>query len=118
MCGTAGEYILVADLMLSLGQNRQNWTPAPNEIYTTNVKIDKRGINITNDASDTQTLIDNTKFAVIHQDREVLTVNKDITTLGKTQVKDEWTIGYEENNEFKGKGRFVSVSEGVDFVIL
>ena len=118
VCGTAGEYILAADLMLSLGQNRQNWTPAPNEIYTTNVKIDKRGINITNDASDTQTLIDNTKFAVIHQDREVLTVNKDITTLGKTQVKDEWTIGYEENNEFKGKGRFVPVSEGVDFVIL
>lgn len=118
VCGTAGEYILVADLMLSLGQNRQNWTPAPNEIYTTNVKIDKRGINITNDASDTQTLIDNTKFAVIHQDREVLTVNKDITTLGKTQVKDEWTIGYEENNEFIGKGRFVPVSEGVDFVIL
>ena len=116
--GTSGDYILAADLMLSAGQARQNWTPAPNEIYTTNVKIDRRGINITNPDSETQTLIDNTKFAVIHQNQEVLTVNKDITTLGKTQIRDEWTIGVIENNEFKGKGRFVPVSDGVDFVIL
>lgn len=118
VCGTSGDYLLVADLMLASGKSRQNWTPAPNEIYTTNVKIDRTGINITNEDSDTRTLIDNTKFAVYYQDNEVLTVNQAITKLQKTEV-NELTIGVQvtpdDNNR---KAKFVKVEDGVDLVIL
>lgn len=104
-----GHYMYLSDLMLVEGITKSNWTPAPNEIYTTNVKIDKRGINITNSESSTQTIIDNTQFAVLHNDNVVLTVNKDLTTLQKTECKDELTIG---------KCRFVPNSGGLDFVVL
>lgn len=107
--GTTGYYLYVADFMLVEGEQKTHWSPAPNEIYTTNVKIDRRGINITNSESSTETIIDNTQFAVKHAGNIVLTVNKDITTLRKTEVTDELTIG---------KGKFVPHTDGLNFVLL
>lgn len=107
--GTTGYYFYVADFMLVEGAQKSYWTPAPNEIYTTNVKIDRRGINITNSESSTETIIDNTQFAIKHNGEVVLTVNKDLTTLRKTEVTDELTIG---------KGKFVPNANGLDFVLL
>jgi phage minor structural protein len=107
--GTTGYYLYVADFMLVEGEQKTHWSPAPNEIYTTNVKIDRRGINITNSESSTETIIDNTQFAVKHAGNIVLTVNKDLTTLRKTEVTDELTIG---------KGKFVPHTDGVNFVLL
>jgi hypothetical protein len=109
LAGTYGDGMLIADVIMVEGATKVNWQPAPNEIYTMNVKIDKRGINITNSESDTQTIIDNTQFAIKHQGNTVLTVNKDLTTLQKTQVVNELTVG---------KGRFVPKSNGLDFVLL
>jgi hypothetical protein len=79
-----------------------------NEIYTENIKIDRRGINITNDASSTETIIDNTQFAVKHKGSTVLTVNKDLTTLRKTEITDELTVG---------KLTFVPQSSGKDLIL-
>lgn len=107
--GTTGYYFYVADFMLVEGETRSYWTPAPNEIYTTNVKIDRRGINITNTESSTETVIDHTQFAVKHRDEIVLTVNKDLTTLRKTEITGDLTVG---------KGKFVPASEGLDLVLL
>ena len=107
--GTTGYYLYVADFMLVEGEQKTHWSPAPNEIYTTNVKIDRRGINITNSESSTETIIDNTQFAVKHAGHIVLTVNKDLTTLRKTEVTDELTIG---------KGKFVPHTDGLNFVLL
>ena len=107
--GTTGYYLYVADFMLVEGSQKQNWTPAPNEIYTENVKIDRRGINITNSESSTETIIDHTQFAVKHAGAVVLTVNKDLTTLRKTEITDELTVG---------KGKFVPQSAGLDIVLL
>ena len=109
LVGTYGDGMLIADVIMVEGATKVNWQPAPNEIYTMNVKIDKRGINITNSESDTQTIIDNTQFAVKHQGNTVLTVNKDLTTLQKTEVLNELTVG---------KGRFVPKTNGLDFVLL
>ena len=109
LAGTFGDGLYIADIIMVEGSTKVNWQPAPNEIYTTNVKIDKRGINITNSSSSTQTIIDNTQFAVKHQGNTVLTVNKDLTTLQKTEVLNELTVG---------KGRFVPNSSGLDFVLL
>lgn len=107
--GTTGYYLYVADFMLVEGEQKTHWSPAPNEIYTTNVKIDRRGINITNSESSTETIIDNTQFAVKHAGNIVLTVNKDLTTLRKTEVTDELTIG---------KGKFVPHTDGLNFALL
>ena len=107
--GTTGYYLYVADFMLVEGEQKTHWSPAPNEIYTTNVKIDRRGINITNSESSTETIIDNTQFAVKHAGNIVLTVNKDLPTLRKTEVTDELTIG---------KGKFVPHTDGLNFVLL
>jgi len=109
LAGTYGDGMFIADIIMVEGATKVNWQPAPNEIYTMNVKIDKRGINITNSESDTQTIIDNTQFAVKHQGNTVLTVNKDLTTLQKTEVLNEMTVG---------KGRFVPKANGLDFVLL
>lgn len=109
LAGTYGNGLYIADIIMVEGATKVNWQPAPNEIYTTNVKIDKRGINITNSSSSTQTIIDNTQFAVKHQGNTVLTVNKDLTTLQKTEVLNELTVG---------KGRFVPNANGLDFVLL
>ena len=107
--GTTGQYLYIGDIMIGEGTAKTAWQPAPNEIYTTNVKIDRRGINITNEDSATETVIDNTQFAVKHNGNTVLTVNKDLTTLQKTEVTAELTVG---------KGKFVPVSNGLDFVLL
>ncbi len=107
--GTTGYYLYAADFMLVEGELKSSWTPAPNEIYTENVKIDRRGINITNSQSATETIIDHTQFAVKHKGNIVLTVNKDLTTLCKTEVMDELTVG---------KGKFVPHTNGLNFVLL
>ncbi len=103
------EYLYIADIMLTEGDAKQRWTPAPNEIYTTDVKIDRRGIHITNTESQTSTIINNVEFAVLYRDTKVITVNKDTTILTKATVQDELTVG---------KLKFIPVADGVDEVLL
>lgn len=102
-------YLYIADIILTEGTVKQRWTPAPNEIYTTNVKIDRSGIHITNTESETSTIINNVEFAVLHREEKVITVNKDTTILKKTVIEDEMTIG---------KLKIVPVSGGVDEILL
>ena len=106
---TSDPYLYVADFMLIEGTQKANWTPAPNEIYTTNVKIDRHGINITNNDSSTETIIDNTQFAVKHNGEVVLSVNKDLTTLTRTNITDEVTIG---------RAKFITLETGVNFILI
>jgi len=40
--------LYVSDIILAEGSAVHKWTPAPNEIYTTEVKIDRRGIEVSN----------------------------------------------------------------------
>lgn len=103
------DYFYIADMMLTEGAAKQRWTPAPNEIYTTDVKIDRSGIHITNTESETSTIINNVEFAVLYREEKVITVNKDTTILKKTVVQDELSIG---------KLKFVPVTGGVDEVLL
>lgn len=103
------DYLYIADMILTEGAVKQRWTPAPNEIYTTDVKIDRKGIHITNTESETSTIINNVEFAVLYKETKVITVNKDTTILKKTVVQDELTVG---------KLKIVPVAGGVDEVLL
>lgn len=89
----AGEGMLVGDIMLAEGTQRHLWTPAPNEIYTNEVKIDKRGINIRNMESETNTLITNRKFAVRYGEEDVISVERDTSHLKNTEVDGNMRIG-------------------------
>lgn len=103
------DYFYIADMMLTEGAAKQRWTPAPNEIYTTDVKIDRKGIHITNTESETSTIINNVEFAVLYREDKVITVNKDTTILKKTVIQDELSVG---------KLKTVPVTGGVDEILL
>lgn len=109
-CRDASVYL--ADIMISEGAIPRKWTPAPNEIYTSEVKIDKRGIEVSNSASSQRTVITNTEFAGYYNDEVIFTLNKDETQTKKTTVDGELTVG---------KTKFVpmpTASEGLNIVIL
>ena len=97
------------DIMLNEGGSITNWSPAPDELYTTNIKFDRRGLRVTNKDSDTETVIDNTQFAVLHKNETVITVNKDETLLKRATVNGVMTVG---------KLRIIPKIDGVDFVLL
>lgn len=90
---TTGDHFFVSDIMLTEGTQKREWTPAPNEIYTEEVKISRHGIEVMNDDSSTRTVINHTEFAVYDEDTKVLTVNKDETHLKKSIVEEDLTIG-------------------------
>lgn len=111
-CNCRDASIYLADIMISEGAIPRKWTPAPNEIYTQEVKIDKRGIEVSNRASSQRTVITNTEFAGYYNDEVIFTLNKDETQTKKTTVDGELTVG---------KTKFVpmpTVSEGLNIVIL
>ena len=108
---SGGDYFFVSDIMLQEGNQRIEWTPAPNEIFTENVKISKNGIEVTNDDSDTKTVINHLEFAGYHNDEKVFTLNKDETHLKKSIVEADLTIG---------KVKFLPLSgvSGIDIAVL
>lgn len=104
--------LYIADIMLVEGDTKARWTPAPDEIYTTGVKIDRSGIEVSNSESDTKTVINNTEFSVYHGKEKAITVNKDETHLKKSFVNADLTIG---------KLKFLpkeNRSEGLDIILL
>lgn len=85
--------LTVSDLMLTDGSIIQHWSPAPNEIYTNEVKIDRRGIEVSNSKSSQKTVITNTEFSGYYNGEKIFTLNKDETQTKKTTVDGELTIG-------------------------
>ena len=111
-CYSRDASVYLADIMVTEGAIPRKWTPAPNEIYTQEVKIDKRGIEVSNSASSQRTVITNTEFAGYYNDEVIFTLNKDETQTKKTTVDGELTVG---------KTKFVplaTASEGLNIVIL
>ena len=98
--------------MLTEGETVHKWTPAPNEIYTEEVKIDRRGIEVSNTKSSQRTVITNTEFSGYYNNEKIFTLNKDETQTKKTTVDGELTVG---------KTKFVpmpTASQGLNIVIL
>lgn len=83
----------IADIMLCEGNVVKGWTPAPNEIYTSGVIIDKNGIEVWRSDSDEKTSINNREFAGYYNDVEVFSLNKDETRMKKTTIDGELTVG-------------------------
>ena len=106
------ESLYISDIILAEGTTIHKWTPAPNEIYTTEVKIDRRGIEVSNADSAQRTVINNTEFSGYYNEEKIFTLNKDETITKKTTVDGELTVG---------KTKFVpmaTASEGLNIVVL
>ena len=104
--------LLMSDAILTEGTSIHKWAPAPNEIYTTEVKIDRRGIEVSNADSAQRTVINNSEFSGYYNEERIFTLNKDETLTKKTTVDGELTVG---------KTKFVpmpTASEGLNIVIL
>lgn len=104
--------LYVSDIILAEGTAVHKWTPAPNEIYTTEVKIDRRGIEVSNSDSGQRTVITNQEFSGYYNEEKIFTLNKDETITKKTTVDGELTVG---------KTKFVpmpTASQGLNIVIL
>ena len=104
--------LYLSDIILAEGTSIHKWTPAPNEIYTTEVKIDRRGIEVSNADSGQRTVITNQEFSGYYNEEKIFTLNKDETVTKKTTVDGELTVG---------KTKFVpmpTASEGLNIVIL
>ena len=104
--------LYLSDLILAEGNSVHKWTPAPNEIYTTEVKIDRHGIEVSNNESAQRTVINNSEFSGYYNEEKIFTLNKDETVTKKTTVDGELTVG---------KTKFVpmpTASEGLNIVIL
>lgn len=104
--------LYVSDIMLTEGATVRKWTPAPNEIYTEEVKIDRRGIEVSNTKSSQRTVITNAEFSGYYNEEKIFTLNKDETRTKKTTVDGELTVG---------KVKFVpapSASRGLNIVVL
>ncbi|MGN0449913.1 MAG: phage tail spike protein [Ruminococcus sp.] len=104
--------LYISDIMLTDGSIARKWTPAPNEIYTNKVKIDRKGIEVSNSKSKQKTVITNTEFSGYYNNEKIFTLNKDETQTKKTTVDGELTIG---------KTKFIpmaDISQGLNIVIL
>lgn len=104
--------LYISDIMLTDGSIARKWTPAPNEIYTNEVKIDRKGIEVSNSKSKQKTVITNTEFSDYYNNEKIFTLNKDETQTKKTTVDGELTIG---------KTKFIPMadtSQGLNIVIL
>lgn len=111
-CYNRDASLYVSDIMVTEGAIPRKWTPAPNEIYTSEVKIDKRGIEVSNNASSQRTVITNTEFAGYYNDEVIFTLNKDEHRQKRPTVDGELTVG---------KTKFVpmpTASDGLNIVIL
>lgn len=104
--------LYISDIMFTDGSIARKWTPAPNEIYTNEVKIDRKGIEVSNSKSKQKTVITNTEFSGYYNNEKIFTLNKDETQTKKTTVDGELTIG---------KTKFIPMadtSQGLNIVIL
>lgn len=89
---STGDGFCIADIMLCEGNVPKTWTPAPNEIYTSGVKMDYRGLEVSRSGTSEKTAITNSEFAGYYNDEKIFSINKDETHIKKTIVDGELTI--------------------------
>lgn len=108
---SSAKHLTIADIMLNDGEIEKTWTSNNNEIYTSGVKIDKTGLEVTQSNTDTKTIIDASEFAVIYTKtgKKVVRVNKDTTILQKVVAEDDLTVG---------TVKMIKRENGLDFAII
>ena len=112
MVSSAGSYFYIADMMLSVGNFTSGWTPAPTEIYTDSVKIDGTGVRVDNSVN--TAILNTSEFSVYHgdtssSDNKIFGISEGLTSMQDATVSNSLQIG---------RGKFVAVQDGVNFILL
>ena len=94
--------IYLSDIMLVEGKIAHSWTPAPDEIYTNNTKIDKNGVTVSNKEALRKTCMTYEEFAGYYNDEEVFSLNGDETHTKNTFVDGQLIIAKTDNTDRKG----------------
>ncbi len=92
VCETRCDYLYVSDIMLCEGVTSKAWTPASDEIYTSGVKIDKRGITVYRSGTNEKTVISNEEFAGYNGETEIFSLNGDETRINNAIVRKQLRI--------------------------
>ncbi len=90
-----GNDLWFTDLMLVEGENKRTWTPHQSEIYTNNVRIDEKGLEVFNSSQDTKTVINAQEFAIYDgiSGEKNATFNRDLSEFQKSRFHKEMNIG-------------------------
>lgn len=79
----------LTDLFLVQGKNNEVWSQANGEVYTLNVKVDGEGIRVYGVEGKGYTVMSPEEFAGYYNNKQVFTVNKDITEVMGLLVKEQ-----------------------------
>lgn len=88
-----GEYLLISDLMVNDGEISQQWSSSNDEIYTLNVKIDREGVEVSQDGTNNRTVMNTTEFAGYDSNKRVFSVNGDVTTVNRLKAESDVQVG-------------------------
>ncbi len=91
----SGNDLQFTDLMLVEGESKRTWTPHQSEIYTSNVRIDEKGIEVFNSSQDTKTVINAQEFAIYDgvSGQKNATFNRDLSEFQKSRFHKEINVG-------------------------
>lgn len=90
---SSGEYLYISDIMVNDGEISQQWSSSNDEIYTANVKIDREGIEISQDDTNNRTVINTNEFAGYEGSQKVFSVNGDVTEVNRLKANSDVQIG-------------------------
>ena len=88
-----GEYLMLSDLMVNDGEIPQQWSSSNDEIYTVNVRIDRDGVEVSQDDTNNRTVMNTKEFAGYEGDERVFALNGDTTEVNKLYAKSDVQVG-------------------------
>lgn len=79
----------LTDLMLVKGESAESWTQSNGEVYTLNVKIDGKGVNVYSIDGKGKTVMSPEEFAGYYNNKKIFTLNRDITEVMGLMIKEK-----------------------------
>ncbi|MBQ2973321.1 MAG: phage tail protein [Clostridia bacterium] len=110
---TRDNYLYVADVMVCEGSTLKSWTPAKDEIYTDEVKIDKNGVRVSNKSTTQESLMTNEGLIGRYNNEEVFSVKGKETVMTKGEAREQFTVGKCMFIKYENSGE-----KGLNIVIL
>lgn len=111
---SSGQRLLIANLIVAQGEAVSQWSPAYGEILTADMKVNDKGIFLSNGTEYTAQL-SNQSTTYMSNGRMVAQFSADGALMGDTVVQDSLTVCLDENAS--GKLRIIPRSDGAFFVI-